>query len=132
MLTTAFSALNLPGMSNNNQPSEKSKQRTPEQAYSRTFRLLITENKLPPLVSEILQKEGHTEREAVRLIKQVQQKTRKAPSPGGKRDIVIGGLWCAGGTILTVADFGLIFWGAILFGAFQMVRGYATMKGWID
>ena len=39
------------------------------------------------------------------------------------KDMLYGALWCIGGTIATVADFGYIFWGAIVFGAIQFFRG---------
>lgn len=44
------------------------------------------------------------------------------------RDIVIGGLFCVGGTVGTLANIGYIFWGAIIFGGIQMVRGIITFS----
>lgn len=41
----------------------------------------------------------------------------------GMSDVIWGGLWCVGGTVATLADIGYIFWGAILFGGIQLVRG---------
>lgn len=41
----------------------------------------------------------------------------------GINDMVIGGLFCIGGTIATIADIGYIFWGAIVFGRIQFIRG---------
>ncbi|MEL7147293.1 MAG: hypothetical protein AAFO69_13045 [Bacteroidota bacterium] len=42
---------------------------------------------------------------------------------GAIKDIVIGGIFCVGGTIATLAEIGYIFWGAILFGGIQLIRG---------
>jgi len=41
-----------------------------------------------------------------------------------KKDMLYGALWCGGGTIATLAHIGFIFWGAIVFGAFQFLRGF--------
>ncbi len=40
-------------------------------------------------------------------------------------EMLHGALWCIGGTVATLADFGFIFWGAIVFGAIQFFRGMA-------
>jgi hypothetical protein len=42
---------------------------------------------------------------------------------GANKDMLYGALWCFGGIIATVADFGFIFWGAIVFGAIQFIKG---------
>ena len=39
-----------------------------------------------------------------------------------------GGLWCIGGIALTVADIGFVFWGAILFGGIQFIKGLTNLK----
>ncbi len=49
----------------------------------------------------------------------------------GVRNLIIGGLWCAGGTLVTVLTLSaasgggtyVVAWGAILFGGIQMLRG---------
>jgi hypothetical protein len=49
----------------------------------------------------------------------------------GQRNMLLGGLWCGGGLLVTIATFAaaagggvyLIAWGAILFGAIQFFRG---------
>lgn len=51
----------------------------------------------------------------------------------GTRDLIVGGLWCLGGTVVTVATWSMasgggsyvVAWGAILFGGIQFVRGLA-------
>lgn len=55
----------------------------------------------------------------------------QAPPRKGMRDMVIGGLWAAGGAAVTIATYSasasggryVVAWGAIIFGAFQFVRG---------
>ncbi len=43
------------------------------------------------------------------------------------KDMLYGGLWFAGGLILTLAHIGFIFWGAILFGGIQFFRGVSNL-----
>jgi len=45
-----------------------------------------------------------------------------------KRNIVVGGLWCLGGIVVTAATYSsggryVVAWGAILFGGIQLIRG---------
>ena len=55
----------------------------------------------------------------------------KAVKSAGGRNALFGALWCVGGTVVTVATYeaarggGTYFvaWGAIVFGAIQMLRG---------
>ena len=40
-----------------------------------------------------------------------------------KNDILWGSIWCGGGIVLTLAEIGYIYWGAIIFGGVQLIRG---------
>lgn len=40
-----------------------------------------------------------------------------------KKDMLYGALWCVGGLVATAANIGFIFWGAIIFGGFQFIKG---------
>ncbi len=53
------------------------------------------------------------------------QDARKAQA---KKDMLHGGLWCVGGLALTLADVGFVFWGAILFGGIQFIKGVTNLK----
>jgi len=54
-----------------------------------------------------------------------------------KRNMIVGGLWCVGGLVLTAATYSsasssgggryAVFWGAIIFGAIQFVRGLVQL-----
>ena len=44
-------------------------------------------------------------------------------SSDGSSEILWGAVWCIGGIVATVADFGYVFWGAIVFGGIQLVQG---------
>jgi len=49
----------------------------------------------------------------------------------GKRDMVVGGLWCLGGLIVTIGTYAFasgggtyfVAWGAVIFGAIQFFKG---------
>jgi len=50
----------------------------------------------------------------------------------GRKNMLVGGLWCAGGTVVTVGTYSMVAsgggsyfvaWGAILFGGFQFLKG---------
>ena len=43
-----------------------------------------------------------------------------------EKDIMYGAMWCIGGIIGKAADFGFIFWGAIIFGGVQFFRGVSA------
>ena len=48
---------------------------------------------------------------------------REALKKKGLNDIIFGALWCGGGIALTMAEIGYIFYGAIIVGAIQLIRG---------
>lgn len=54
---------------------------------------------------------------------EVDDPTRAAIKERAQKDILYGALWCIGGTVATLADVGYIFWGAIVFGGIQCVKG---------
>lgn len=70
-----------------------------------------------------LLEQGYTEDQANSLILQAQAEIKKSAKSAAIRNIVIGALFLVGGTILTLAEIGFIFWGAIVFGGFQCVQG---------
>lgn len=50
----------------------------------------------------------------------------RGTDPG--KDILFGSLWFMGGLIATIADFGYIFYGAIIAGAFQLFKGISNSR----
>ena len=102
---------------------EKSQQEIMNQIYAYAADLMINEKKSAYETKKILVNQGLNEQIASIVIKNLQEQISEAKKKRATKDIIYGGLWCAGGTIATVADFGYIFWGAILFGGIQLVKG---------
>lgn len=59
---------------------------------------------------------------------QVHQMFVEARKDRAKKDVLYGALWCIGGTVLTLANVGFIFWGAILFGGIQLIKGLVNLS----
>ncbi len=71
---------------------------------------------------------GYTESQANSLIEQAKRELAKADLSKAKRNVVVGAAFLVGGTILTLANIGFIFWGAIVFGGIQMVQGIIQLS----
>ena len=52
----------------------------------------------------------------------------EAINDAAKKDMLYGALWCVGGTVLTIAEIGYVFWGAIIFGGYQFLKGAFSLK----
>lgn len=44
-----------------------------------------------------------------------------------QKDVLYGAIWLIGGVVLTYAEIGYIFWGAIVFGGIQLIRGLSNL-----
>lgn len=71
-----------------------------------------------------LVKKGFDESKAIEMISEARKLyVGYVLKKKAQRDILFGSLWIAGGIIGTLANIGLIFWGAILFGFMQCSKG---------
>jgi len=70
-----------------------------------------------------LQSQGLHTLESEQIVTSLQNQYEEIISERANKDMLYGGLWCLGGTVLTLMDIGFIFWGAIVFGAIQFLRG---------
>lgn len=68
-------------------------------------------------------KKGYDESTAEQLIYDARNLYREAVRKKASRDIIFGAMWFFGGTIATLANIGFIFWGAIVFGLIQCIKG---------
>jgi len=57
------------------------------------------------------------------LEKQINDENKK----NATNNMLYGALWCTGGIVASVADFGYIFWGAIVFGGIQFFKGTSNL-----
>jgi len=110
-------------------------QQDPNQLYARVKHMLTVEKKNPEEIVDILMKEGVDQDSAAKLVNYAAGGTGGSVEDGeeyyeeedddgsGVMSMVIGGIFCIGGIIATVADIGYIFYGAIIFGGIQFIKG---------
>lgn len=91
--------------------------------YNYAANLLLNENKSTNEAKQQLVAQGLSYEIAELIVENVEIEIQEAKHEKARKDMVYGALWFCGGTILTVADIGFIFWGAILFGGIQFFKG---------
>lgn len=114
---------------------------TPESSPSALTRAqeLKSEGVAPAETLHTLINEGYSEEVAARSvveawkteIEHVKQQEKRRGHPDAAKNMVIGGLWCLGGIIVTAATYSaaqgggtyVVAWGAIAFGGIQFLRG---------
>ena len=67
--------------------------------------------------------EGIDEESASIIVDSLETQINKIRKEQANKDMLYGALWCVGGIVMTVADVGYIFWGAIVFGGYQFLKG---------
>lgn len=101
------------------------------QVYQHAANLLVTQKLSPDEVIESLTASGLSEDNARNVVQTVHEQINNVLKDRANKDMLYGGLWCVGGLIATMADIGFIFWGAIIFGGVQLVKGivnYTSIK----
>ncbi|HEX6889886.1 MAG TPA: hypothetical protein VF141_04320 [Chryseolinea sp.] len=91
--------------------------------YNYAANLLVNDKKSTKDVQAALVGKGLSESAAYTIVYNLELEIKNAKKESGKKDMIYGALWCIGGTVATIADIGFIFWGAILFGGVQFVKG---------
>ena len=61
--------------------------------------------------------------EALKVVNKIKKDIKKAKITAANNDLIYGALWCIGGIVATAAEIGYIFWGAIVFGGYQFLKG---------
>jgi hypothetical protein len=74
----------------------------------------------------LIEEKGLDDESATLVVENLGNQIKNVKKEGANKDMLYGALWCVGGIIATIADFGYIFWGAIIFGAFQFIKGAAN------
>jgi len=96
------------------------------QIYNFSYNLINVENKSLDQLKLILTEKGYDENDISWVIRKILYK--KEEKKEANNDMLYGALWCVGGIVATMAEIGYIFWGAILFGAFQFIKGASNVE----
>lgn len=112
--------------------SAKDKEQAVQALYNHVSNeIILKERKSWEVRKELIEK-GASEEVANTIINAVKRSYNAEVKKKGYKNMAIGGLWCAGGTIVTVytlmASSGgggyVVAWGAIIFGGIQFFQGY--------
>ncbi|UII25690.1 hypothetical protein LVD15_20640 [Fulvivirga maritima] len=103
-----------------------SQQETVDQIYNYAVDLLVNKKLGPYEVKNKLQEQGLSQDNANTVVENLQKQISEAKKSRANKDMLYGALWCVGGIALTVANIGFIFWGAIIFGGVQFIKGAAN------
>ncbi len=88
--------------------------------------LLIREQKIPEDVVDILVEQGADGESVTAIVEDIGDQIRRVKKQRAQKDILYGSSWYVGRIILIGANIGFIFWGAIVFGAIQLFRGFSN------
>jgi hypothetical protein len=108
------------------QTTQTAQEAVVDNLYNRAAQLLLHENKLDVEVIDDLVRQGVNHETATAMVNNLQNQIDHAKKERARKDMLYGALWCIGGIIATAADIGFIFWGAILFGGIQFIKGVAN------
>jgi hypothetical protein len=100
---------------------------TQDHAYGFAANMLMKEERVPEDVIEALVQQGYDEPTATYVVEDLHRQITTLKKDKAKKDVLYGGLWLVGGTILTMSNIGFIFWGAIIFGGIQLIRGLSNL-----
>jgi len=89
---------------------------------------LLASGKKGAEVEHLLMLKGLAADSASAVVNELEGPIRDAKKAQAKKDMLHGGLWCIGGTALTMAHIGFVFWGAIIFGGVQFIKGVTNLK----
>lgn len=103
---------------------ENTLQQMEDELYGEVFRLLASGRYTDrQIISELERQFGLDETAARYLVEQTREYLSRENRKRAGKNLLFGALWLVGGLIATSADLGLVFWGAILFGAIQFLHG---------
>ena len=89
---------------------------------------LLANGKSGGEVERLLMLKGLAADDASTMVGELENPIQDARKAQAKKDMLHGGLWCVGGLALTLADVGFVFWGAIVFGGIQFIKGVTNLK----
>jgi len=98
------------------------------QVYDFAADQLVNHKQTAEAVVATLTERGLDSESANIVVNNLTEQIAAAKKERAKKDMLYGALWCVGGTVATLADVGYIFWGAIVFGGIQFVKGAVNSK----
>jgi hypothetical protein len=83
---------------------------------------LLASGKKGVEVEHLLQLKGLAADSASAVVQELEGPIRDAKKAQAKKDMLHGGLWCIGGTVLTMAHIGFVFWVPSSSAAFSLLK----------
>lgn len=112
-----------------NEVVENAQQEEIKDIYQYASDLKNIQNKNPFEVRKILIEKGVSPETATAVSESLNGNTDGGSGlKDGTKDMIFGALWCIGGTVLTLSNIGYIFYGAIIFGAIQFIKGLVNSQ----
>lgn len=109
--------------------NEMTQEQVANQVYGFAADLLVKQQRSPEAVKKALIEKGMDASNARIIVENLQNQIKVAEKEAGKKDMLWGAVWCIGGTVGTFANIGFIFWGAIVFGGAQFIKGAINYFG---
>jgi hypothetical protein len=106
-----------------NSTPEASSQQSAEAIFKYAAHLLIDRGQDSYDAKKALMARGVDEVNAALIIDRLEEEIESAKKKAAQKDMLWGAVWCIGGTVATLANFGFVFWGAIVFGGIQFFQG---------
>ena len=104
-------------------------QHAASEIYNYAANQMVNGNKNSKEVTDSLIQYGLDKESASTVVNNLERQISEAKKERAQKDMIYGALWCIGGTVLTLAHIGFIFWGAIVFGAVQFIKGAINSQG---
>lgn len=108
---------------------QQKEQEAVNKVYNYAAALMVQQKKSPDQAKNELINQGLDDESASIVVDNLLKDITRAKKERANKDMLYGALWCIGGIIATVANIGFIFWGAILFGAIQFIKGAINSQG---
>ena len=102
--------------------------RVPVKVHNHAIKMIDAGVSRKTIVSKLVSKHNLSQDDAIELHSTLKNEYFQALKEQADKDVLYGALWCVGGIIATVANIGFIFWGAILFGGYQLIKGLVNQS----
>lgn len=108
-----------------------------EQIYRYTAQQLEAGVSGPNIVQQLVER-GLSTQDAAMVVRQTREARTEGRHAAGRKNMLIGALWCVGGLAVTFFSYQsastgggsyVVTWGAVVFGGIQFVRGLAQSMG---